>query len=54
MVFGINYSVFTVYEVSTTDTSCTIQDNTVKEITLVTCNNINGNRIIVKAKQIIS
>ena len=34
------------------DTSCTSQDtNGNKEITLVTCNNFNGNRLIIKAKE---
>ncbi len=47
------YKVFDKYETSTNDTSCTspLGSNTI-EITLVTCNNLTGNRIIVKAKSI--
>ncbi len=48
----ISYYVYNKYETNKNDTSCTSQ-NTYgkKEITLVTCNNLNGNRLIVKAKQ---
>ena len=48
----ISYYVYSKYETDKNDTSCTSQ-NTYgkKEITLVTCNNLNGNRLIVKAKQ---
>lgn len=47
----IPYYVYEIYEVKSDDTSCTSQDtNGFKEITLVTCNNINGNRLIVKAR----
>lgn len=47
----IEYNVYNKYEVSSKDTSCTSQKtNGQKEITLVTCNNITGNRIIIKAK----
>ena len=47
----IKYYVYDKYETNKTDTSCTSQDtNGKKEITLVTCNNFNGNRLIVKAK----
>lgn len=50
----INYSVYDSYETSSSDTSCTSQEtNGQKEITLVTCNNTTGNRIIVKAKEYI-
>ena len=47
----IKYYVYDKYETDKNDTSCTSQDtNGNKEITLVTCNNFNGNRLIVKAK----
>lgn len=47
-----NYKVYNVYETKINDTECTSQStNNSREITLVTCNNTNGNRIIVKAKE---
>lgn len=47
------YKVFDKYETPTNNTSCTSpQGNNTTEITLVTCNNLTGNRIIVKAKSI--
>ena len=47
----LKYYIYDKYETSKTDTSCTSQNtNEKKEITLVTCNNFNGNRLIVKAK----
>jgi len=48
----IKYHIYDKYETSKKDTSCTSQDtNGNKEITLVTCNNFNGNRLIIKAKE---
>lgn len=48
----VKYYVYKVFETFYNDTSCTLQDtNGKKEITLVTCNNANGNRIIVKARE---
>lgn len=48
---SISYEVYEKYEISERDTACTSQDtNGKKEITLVTCNNVNKNRLIVKAK----
>ena len=48
----ITYSVYQKYEISIKDTSCTSQNtNGQKEITLVTCNNINKNRLIIKARE---
>ena len=42
-----------VFETFYNDTTCTDQNtNGKKEVTLVTCNNSNGNRIIVKAREI--
>ena len=50
----LKYVVFDKYETSTDDISCVnpTLSNT-REITLITCNNLTGNRIIVKAKSII-
>lgn len=46
------YNVFKIYEVKNSDLSPIFNyDKNSKELTLVTCNNINNNRIIVKAKQ---
>lgn len=48
----ISYYIYDKYEINKDDTSCTSQDtNGNMEITLVTCNNLNGNRLIIKAKQ---
>lgn len=48
----IIYSVYDKYEINKNDTSCTSQNTYGKrEITLVTCNNLNGNRLIIKAKE---
>lgn len=46
------YSVYKKYEISANDISCTNQ-NTFgkKEITLVTCNNKNKNRLVIKARE---
>ena len=47
-----DYSVYDSYEVTLSDFSCTSQNTYNKKvITLVTCNNLNENRIIVKAIQ---
>ena len=49
--FG-KYFIYNKYETDKKDTSCTSQDtNGNKEITLVTCNNFNGNRLIIKAME---
>lgn len=46
----VTYSIYNKYETSKSDISCTNQNtNGKREITLVTCNNINKNRLIVKA-----
>ena len=45
------YNVFANYEVNSNDLSPTIENNSnIRELTLVTCNNYNSNRIIIKAK----
>ena len=49
----IKYYVYDKYETSKNNTSCTSQyTNGNKEITLVTCNNFNGNRLIIKATEL--
>ena len=46
------YTVFSSYEVKSSDMSPILNyDNNIKQLTLVTCNNLNQNRLIVKAKQ---
>ena len=49
----ITYYIYDIYETHSKDTSCTSQNtNQKKEITLITCNNINKKRLIVKAKEL--
>lgn len=44
------YRVTNKYTINSTDTTCTNQDtNGEKQITLLTCNNITGYRLVVKA-----
>lgn len=46
------YEVYEKYEVSPNDLSCTSQDvGKNRIITLVTCNNVNGKRLVLKAKE---
>lgn len=46
------YEVYATTEVDVKDVSCTSQNtNGRKEITLITCNNVTGTRVIVKAKE---
>ena len=48
----VYYKVYEMYEIEKNDMSCTSQDtNGKKEVTLITCNNINQKRFIVKAKE---
>ena len=48
---SIDYSIYEMYEASADDTSCTFQDtNNTKIVTLVTCNNVNGKRLVVHAR----
>ena len=49
---SMTYKIFDKFEVSADDLSCTNQDSNTIEATLVTCNTINGTRIVVKAKSI--
>lgn len=49
----LTYKIYYIYEVLENDVSCLEQNtNGQKEITLITCNNTNGKRLIVKAKSI--
>lgn len=48
----ILYYIYNKYEINKNDISCTSQNtNGKREITLITCNNFNDNRIIIKAKE---
>lgn len=48
------YVVYDKYETNINDISCTLPSSpNIKEITLLTCNNLTGGRIIVKAKSVI-
>ena len=57
-IFGLNgvskdYTIYDMYEIRPSDTSCTSQDtNNLRIITLITCNNVNGKRLVVQAKEI--
>ena len=49
----IEYSIYDKKETSASDLSCTNQEtNGLKEITLITCNNVKGNRLCIKAREI--
>lgn len=48
----IEYKITDKYETSPTDTSCTFQNtNGLRIVTLVTCNNVNGKRLVIKAQE---
>lgn len=48
----VDYSIYIKEEIKQTDTYITKQDtNGIKEITLLTCNNIKGKRLVIKAKE---
>ena len=57
-IFGLNgvskdYTIYDIYEIRPSDTSCTSQDtNNLRIVTLITCNNVNGKRLVVQAKEI--
>ncbi len=48
----VKYSVYSIFEVEVNNTSILSQNNSSRELTLITCNNKNKKRIIVKAKEI--
>ena len=48
----LSYMVYDTTEVAVHNTNCTSQEtHGEKEITLITCNNVKGTRVIVKAKE---
>ena len=48
----LEYKIYYKEEILYNDLSCTNQDtNNKKEITLITCNNVSGNRLCIKAKE---
>lgn len=49
---SVNYKVSEIFEVDESNTSILKQNTSLRELTLITCNNINKNRIILKAKEI--
>lgn len=49
---SVNYKVFKIFEVDASNTSILEPNTNLRELTLITCNNINKNRIILKAKEI--
>ena len=49
----VTYEVYKTYETKSDDTSCTFQDtNNSRIVTLITCNNVNGKRLVIHAKEI--
>lgn len=49
----VDYKIYNKYEIKPSDTSCTFQDTDgLRVITLVTCNNVNGKRLVIHAKEI--
>ena len=49
----ITYKIYFINEIKADDFSCTLQKlNNKKEVTLITCNNLSGNRLCIKAVQI--
>lgn len=49
----VYYTIYDKYEIEKSDMNCTSQDtNGNKEVTLITCNNINKKRLILKAREI--
>lgn len=50
---SINYKIYEKYETKPDDTSCTFQDTGgLRLVTLLTCNNVNGKRLVIHAKEI--
>ena len=47
------YKIYEIYETKPDDMSCTFQDTGgLRIVTLVTCNNVNGKRLVIHAKEI--
>ncbi len=57
-IYGLNgsnaiYKIYDMYETTPDDISCTFQDTDGQRVvTLVTCNNVNGKRLVLHAKEI--
>lgn len=49
---SVSYSVYNIFEVENTNTSILAQENSTSKLTLITCNNKNKKRLIIKAKEI--
>ena len=49
---SVSYSVYNIFEVENTNTSILAQENSTRKLTLITCNNKNKKRLIIKAKEI--
>ena len=50
---NVLYKIYDIYETTPDDTTCTFQNTDNQRIvTLVTCNNVNGKRLIIHAKEI--
>lgn len=48
----LEYEIYSKNEISADDLSCTNQEtNGLREITLITCNNVKGNRVCIKARE---
>lgn len=48
----VDYEIYEVYETKSDDTSCTFQNTDgLRIVTLVTCNNVNGKRLVIHAKE---
>ena len=48
----VDYTIYDIYESKSDDTSCTFQNtNGLRIVTLVTCNNVNGKRLVIHAKE---
>ena len=48
----VDYVIYDIYEAKSDDTSCTFQNtNGLRIVTLVTCNNVNGKRLVIHAKE---
>lgn len=49
----LEYKIYDKYETKPDDISCTFQDtNNTRIVTLITCNNVNGKRLVIHAKEI--
>lgn len=50
---AVTYEIYDIYETNYDDTSCTFQNtNNTRIVTLITCNNVNGKRLVLHAKEL--